>query len=62
MIPAAWNGFVTWLGIGLPPEFANETANSLYVRRFDHTADGGKIHSEDFNQIYRQFLHDKYKH
>jgi serine/threonine-protein kinase HipA len=47
---------------GLPPEFANENANSLYVRRFDRTADGGRIHIEDFNQIYHQFPHDKYKH
>jgi serine/threonine-protein kinase HipA len=47
---------------GLPPEFADENANSLYVRRFDRTADGGRIHMEDFNQIYHQLPHDKYKH
>ena len=47
---------------GLPEEFAEEKANSLYVRRFDRTPEGGKIHIEDFNQIYRQFPHDKYKH
>jgi serine/threonine-protein kinase HipA len=47
---------------GLPDEFAEEKANSLYVRRFDRTLEGGKIHSEDFNQIYRQFPHHKYKH
>ncbi len=47
---------------GLPPEFADENANSLYVRRFDRTADGGRIHMEDFNQIYHEFPHDKYKH
>jgi serine/threonine-protein kinase HipA len=47
---------------GLPEEFAADNANSLYVRRFDRTADGGRIHMEDFNQIYHQFPHDKYKH
>ena len=47
---------------GLPEEFAKQEANSLYVRRFDRTPEGGKIHIEDFNQIYHQFPHDKYKH
>ena len=47
---------------GLPREFAGDTANSLYVRRFDRTPEGARIHMEDFNQIYRQFPHDKYKH
>ena len=46
---------------GIPKEFGEEKANSLYVRRFDRTPDGGRIHMEDFNQIYRQFPHDKYK-
>lgn len=47
---------------GLPAEFSDENANSLYVRRFDRTPEGGRIHIEDFNQIYHQFPHDKYKH
>lgn len=46
---------------GLPKEMAGETANSLYVRRFDRTPEGGRIHIEDFNQIYHQFPNDKYK-
>ncbi len=46
---------------GLPAEFARETANSLYVRRFDRTPEGSRIHMEDFNQIYHQFPDDKYK-
>lgn len=46
---------------GLPKELAGETANSLYVRRFDRTPEGGRIHIEDFNQIYHQFPNDKYK-
>jgi serine/threonine-protein kinase HipA len=36
---------------GLPLEFSDENANSLYVRRFDRTPEGGKIRFEDFNQI-----------
>jgi serine/threonine-protein kinase HipA len=47
---------------GLPLEFSDENADSLYVRRFDRTPEGGRIHIEDFNQIYHQFPHDKYKH
>jgi len=46
---------------GLPVEFSREKANSLYVRRFDRTPEGGRIHIEDFNQIYHQFPHHKYK-
>lgn len=46
---------------GLPKEWAGETANSLYVRRFDRTPEGGRIHIEGFNQIYRQFPNYKYK-
>jgi serine/threonine-protein kinase HipA len=46
---------------GLPKQLAEENANSLYVRRFDRTPKGGRIHIEDFNQIYHQFPNDKYK-
>jgi serine/threonine-protein kinase HipA len=46
---------------GLPPELSGETANSLYVRRFDRTEDGRRVHIEDFNQIYHQFPNSKYK-
>jgi serine/threonine-protein kinase HipA len=46
---------------GLPAEFARETSNSLYVRRFDRTPEGSRIHMEDFNQIYHQFPDDKYR-
>ena len=46
---------------GLPVELRNESANSLYVRRFDRTPEGGRIHIEDFNQVYRQFPADKYR-
>lgn len=46
---------------GLPAELHSETANSLYVRRFDRTPDGERIHIEDFNQVYGQFPDDKYR-
>jgi serine/threonine-protein kinase HipA len=45
----------------LPDQLAAETANSLIVRRFDRTPEGGRIHIEDFNQIYGQFPEAKYK-
>ena len=45
---------------GLPEEFSKMTANSLYVRRFDRTAEGARIHIEDFNQLYGQFSGAKY--
>ena len=47
--------------MGLPAEFANDESNALYVRRFDRTEDGKKIHIEDFNQLYGQFPDAKYK-
>jgi serine/threonine-protein kinase HipA len=46
---------------GLPAELQRETANSLYVRRFDRTPEGERIHIEDFNQVYGQFPDDKYR-
>lgn len=46
---------------GLPEEFSRMTANSLYVRRFDRTAEGARIHIEDFNQLYGQFSGAKYQ-
>ncbi len=46
---------------GLPAEMQKETANSLYVRRFDRTPEGERIHIEDFNQVYGQFPDDKYR-
>jgi len=46
---------------GLPEQFRRTSANSLYVRRFDRTAEGARVHIEDFNQLYSQFSGDKYK-
>jgi serine/threonine-protein kinase HipA len=44
----------------LPTEFADDTSNSLIVRRFDRTIEGGRIHIEDFNQVYAQYPAAKY--
>jgi serine/threonine-protein kinase HipA len=46
---------------GLPPEMKNDNSNSLYVKRFDRAPDGGRIHVEDFNQVYGQYPAAKYK-
>jgi serine/threonine-protein kinase HipA len=46
---------------GLPSQFAELPGNALGVRRFDRTPESGKIHIEDFNQVYRQFPAAKYK-
>ena len=45
----------------LPMELASDNSNSLYVKRFDRTTEGKRIHIEDFNQVYAQFPEAKYK-
>jgi serine/threonine-protein kinase HipA len=46
---------------GLPGEFRNSVADSLAVKRFDRTASGGRIHMEDFAQVYGVYPEDKYE-
>ena len=46
---------------GLPSMFQNIGANALWVKRFDRT-EHGRIHMEDFNQLYGQYPEDKYEH
>jgi serine/threonine-protein kinase HipA len=46
---------------GLPREMKDDNANSLYVKRFDRAPNGGRIHAEDFNQVYGQYPAAKYK-
>jgi serine/threonine-protein kinase HipA len=46
---------------GLPNEFKNIVADSLAVRRFDRTENGGRIHMEDFAQVYGLYPQDKYE-
>jgi len=45
---------------GLPPEWSENSENAFYIERFDRTPQGGRVHIEDFNQVYGQFPHDKY--
>lgn len=45
----------------LPREMKNDNSNSLYVKRFDRAPDGGRIHAEDFNQVYGQYPAAKYQ-
>lgn len=44
---------------GLPAAFA-PYGPALAVRRFDRTAEGTRIHAEDFNQAFGQFPEEKY--
>jgi serine/threonine-protein kinase HipA len=46
---------------GLPDEFRASVADSLAVRRFDRTNSGGRIHMEDFAQVYGVYPKDKYE-
>lgn len=47
---------------GLPEAFAKDPSEAYYIKRFDRTDDGGRIHIEDFNQVFGQFPRDKYDH
>lgn len=46
---------------GLPFPGAAVQGNALAVERFDRGPDGGRIHMEDFAQVFGQFPEDKYK-
>ncbi len=46
---------------GLPEGFRSSVADSLAVKRFDRTATGGRIHMEDFAQVYGVYPKDKYE-
>jgi serine/threonine-protein kinase HipA len=45
---------------GLPEEFQTFTTDSLAVKRFDRTTNGGRIHMEDFAQVFNVEAKDKY--
>jgi serine/threonine-protein kinase HipA len=45
----------------LPAEFAQDKANAYFIRRFDRGADGERIHTEDFNQVYGPYPDKKYE-
>ena len=44
----------------LPPQVRTDLGNAMYIKRFDRS-DGGRVHSEDFAQIFNQFPADEYK-
>ncbi|MBP6744478.1 type II toxin-antitoxin system HipA family toxin [bacterium] len=46
---------------GLPKEFQSFKTESLAVKRFDRTAGGGRIHMEDFAQVFNVEAKDKYE-
>ncbi|GEM_PF-100212 len=46
---------------GLPEDFKNIVADSLAVKRFDRTVSGGRVHMEDFAQVYGVYPQEKYE-
>ena len=47
---------------GLPDAAAQLPGLALAVKRFDRTEDGGRVHMEDFAQVFDLFPDDKYGH
>ncbi len=45
---------------GLPEAAAGMAGNALVIRRFDRTDEGGRVHMEDFAQVFGLFPEDKY--
>lgn len=45
----------------LPEEFSTSLGESFVVKRFDRTDDGGKVHMEDFAQIFGVYSSAKYQ-
>jgi len=46
---------------GLPEDVSRVSGQALAVRRFDRRADGGRVHMEDFAQVFGLYPDDKYK-
>lgn len=46
---------------GLPDDVNRVGGQALAVRRFDRQADGGRVHMEDFAQVFGIYPDDKYK-
>lgn len=46
---------------GLPRGIEALTEPAFAIERFDRTADGGRLHIEDFAQVFRVYPADKYK-
>ena len=45
---------------GLPPEVANLGSKAFVIKRFDRLADGGRVHIEDFAQVFGLYPDRKY--
>jgi serine/threonine-protein kinase HipA len=59
-IETAENGLVSTGDIaGLPHYFQRGKTNAFWVKRFDRT-ENGRVHMEDFNQLYGQYPEQKY--
>ena len=46
---------------GLPQELTRLTGSALAVERFDRSAGGGKVHIEDFAQVFALYPEQKYQ-
>ena len=46
---------------GLPRDAGAISGQALAVQRFDRTSDGGRIHMEDFAQVFGLYADDKYE-
>lgn len=46
---------------GLPDDMRHDLGDAFFVRRFDRTAGGGRIHIEDFAQIQGLYPEEKYE-
>lgn len=60
-IPVPEIRLANWDEIEIPGSLFNAQGQVLLVRRFDR-AGQQRIHTEDFNQVFGQFPHDKYEH
>jgi serine/threonine-protein kinase HipA len=60
-IEVAETGLVPVEEIGRLPRGLRTDANALWVKRFDRTDEGTRVHMEDFNQVYAQMPDDKYR-
>lgn len=47
---------------GLPDGIGRLEGAAYAIRRFDRTPNGGRVHMEDFAQVFGVYPHDKYKH
>lgn len=46
---------------GLPPETAKLGSHAFIIKRFDRLANGGRVHIEDFAQIFGLYPENKYR-